>query len=194
MARTRLADFRVAVVGSSGSGKSAFAARLAQRLAIPHVELDAIAWRPGWVLLSKSDPAAFIRLVQDAAAADSWVADGNYSLVQPLILARATHLVWLDYGRSVIMPRVLKRSFLRALSPRELWPGTGNREDFRRWLRPDHPIRWTWDNHARVRARYAATFADPARAQLTKHRLARPRDAARLLARLTAGQAAADCG
>src|SRR5688500_8069937 len=105
---------RVAVVGSSGSGKSTFARRLGEAAAIPHFELDAINWQPGWRDLTTHDLATFIARVEEVAAGEAWVTDGNYSKVLPRILARATDVVWLDYDRSVIMPRVLKRSFIRS--------------------------------------------------------------------------------
>lgn len=40
---------RVSVIGISGSGKSTVVRRLPERLDVPHVELDALFWRPGWV-------------------------------------------------------------------------------------------------------------------------------------------------
>src|SRR4051812_29924119 len=175
---------RVAVMGSSGSGKSTFARKLAAALGAPHTELDAINWRPGWVDLSKTDPAEFVRQVEATVAADSWVTDGNYSAVRPTILRRATHLVWLDYERSVIMPRVIRRSFARAMDKRELWPGTGNVEQFRNWLKKDHPIRWAWDTFNRRREGYEQMFADPKLARLSLPRLRHPREADPLIARL----------
>ena len=39
---------RVRVVGNSGSGKTTFGRALAQRLGVPHVELDAVLWDAGW--------------------------------------------------------------------------------------------------------------------------------------------------
>lgn len=39
---------RVAIVGSSGSGKTWLASRLAGELDVAHVELDAIHHGPGW--------------------------------------------------------------------------------------------------------------------------------------------------
>jgi adenylate kinase family enzyme len=40
---------RVAVVGTSCAGKTTFAAALAGKLQVPHIELDALHWRAGWV-------------------------------------------------------------------------------------------------------------------------------------------------
>ena len=115
--------------------------------------------------LNQHDPDEFRRRVAEAVAADAWVSCGNYSKVRPLVLARATHLVWLDYPKPIVMGRVLRRSFVRAITKRELWPGTGNTEPFSRWLDPDHPIRWAWDTYARRKRDYAAMFGDPALAQ-----------------------------
>lgn len=175
---------RVAVVGTSGSGKSTFARRLAARLGAPHIELDAINWQAGWRDLNSHDLAEFRRRVAAAVAPDRWVSDGNYSQVRDLVLARATHLVWLDYPRLTTVRRVVWRSLRRAVSGQELWPGTGNREDFRRWLDKEHPIRWAWDTYRRRRADYAALFAAAETAHLHKLRLRHPREAQPLLERL----------
>jgi adenylate kinase family enzyme len=177
---------RVVVVGASGSGKSTFARRLAAAIGAPHFELDAINWQAGWRDLNTHDPEEFARRVESAAAADAWVTDGNYSKVRQLLWPRATGFVWLDYARPVIMRRVLWRSFTRAAGGKELWPGTGNKENFARWLDKEHPIRWAWDTWARNRARYAETFAQPEFSQVPVHRLRHPREAAPLIVRLAA--------
>jgi adenylate kinase family enzyme len=176
---------RISVQGTSGSGKTTLARRLAASLCVPHVELDAINWQPGWRGLNEDDPAEFAARVGRALDAESWVCDGNYrGAVGPLILARATDVVILDYDRAVVMRRVIWRSFRRALLRAELWPGTGNRERFRSWLDPGHPIRWAWDTHARRRARFAEMAADPALAHIRFHRLARPAEAKVLVRQL----------
>lgn len=180
---------RVSVIGTSGSGKTTFAGRLAVALGAAHVDLDAINWQADWKDLNVHDPDEFRRRVAEAVAADRWVSCGNYSKVRPLVLARATHVVWLDYPKPVVMWRVLKRSFTRAWTGDELWPGTGNRETFRRWLDPEHPIRWAWDTYARRKRDYSAMFEDPALAGLEKHRVQRPWEAAALIAELSSSPA-----
>ena len=170
-----LSGRRIAVLGNSGSGKSTLARALAARLDIPHVELDALNWQADWRGLSTDAPEEWARVVGEAIAGEAWVTDGNYSKGSlPQILPRATDIICLDYSRAVIMGRVLRRSFLRAWSGRELWPGTGNREDFRRWLRKDHPIRWTWDTHLSANAKREGYWADPALAGARKHRFKTP--------------------
>ncbi|HSV02663.1 MAG TPA: AAA family ATPase, partial [Phenylobacterium sp.] len=177
---------RIVVVGSSGSGKSTFARRLAAACDLKRIELDALNWGPNWLNRAADEPEEFQRRVDEATAGERWVTDGNYRLAIQRTLPKATHLVWLDYSRWVIMPRVIRRSFLRAVDRRELWPGTGNTEQFRRWLDKDHPIRWAWDTYERRRRQYELMFADPGLDRLEKHRLGRPREAGQLISRLAA--------
>src|SRR6516225_11196739 len=105
---------RIDVVGTSGSGKTTLARALAAQLALPHIELDAVNWQAGWRDLSRTDPDEFIRRVTRAVAAEAWVVDGNYGLVREFVWRRATHLIWLDYDRPVIMCRVIGRSLAGA--------------------------------------------------------------------------------
>ncbi len=178
---------RISVTGTSGSGKTTFSEDLSNALGAPHVDLDAINWQPDWYDLSKKEPEEFKRRVQQAVQADAWVASGNYSIVRPFILARATHIVWLDYPKRIVMRRVIQRSFARAIEGHELWPGTGNKETFARWRDKDHPIRWAWDTYRRRRERTLAEFADPALAHIERIRLSHPRQAQPLIRAL--GQA-----
>jgi adenylate kinase family enzyme len=175
---------RVSVIGTSGSGKTTMARRLGEALDLPTIELDAINWQAGWRDLNTFDPETFVRRVEEALAADRWVTDGNYSRVRPLVMARATHVVWLDYPKAVVMARVLRRSVMRSLTRAELWPGTGNVEDWRRWLDPDHPIRWAWDTFSARRARYEAMLEDPTHAHLQVLRLRSPKQAEPAIQRL----------
>jgi adenylate kinase family enzyme len=149
---------RIAVVGTSGSGKTTFAAQLADRLGLPHVELDALFWEPGWV---EPDLATFRARVSEAIAPDGWVLDGNYSRVRDLYLARADTIVWLDLPLWVCLWRVARRAFARAHSREELW-GSGNRESWRKLLSRDSLVWWVIRTHNQRRRENEARFTDPA--------------------------------
>jgi len=173
---------RIAVVGTSGSGKTTLARALAAQLALPYVELDAVNWQAGWRDLSRNDPDEFVRRVTLAVAADAWVVDGNYGLVRDFVWRRATHLVWLDYDRTIIMYRVIRRSLVRATLRTEMW--AGNRERWLHMLRPSHPIRWAWSTWERRRREYEERIGRSDYAHLVVLRLRRPRDAEGLLRQL----------
>ena len=175
---------RVSVIGISGSGKTTFAENLAKAAGVRPIDLDAISWQPNWIDLNSTDVEEFQRLVAAAATDAAWVCSGNYSKVQRIALARATHLVWLDYPHWFVMARVLRRSFLRAWMGDELWPNTGNRERFSRWLDKGHPIRWTWDNYADRKERFGALMADPALSHLERIHVTKPRNTEGLIQRL----------
>ena len=173
---------RIVVIGTSGSGKTTLAVRIARALELPFIELDSLHWGPNWLALSETDPDEFARRVRNAIAADTWVCDGNYAMVRDLIWPRATHLIWLDYSRAVVMFRVVKRSLARALDRKELW--AGNRESWRRMFRASHPIRFAWRTWRERRARFAYLLSDAQYRHLVVLRLRRPREAASILARL----------
>jgi adenylate kinase family enzyme len=177
-----MAGRRIAVVGTSGSGKSVLARRIGAVLGLPVIELDAINWQPGWIGLNAHDPTLFVEEVRRAIAGDDWVCDGNYGVVRSMIMARMTDLVWLDYARSLVMARVIRRSFARALGRREIWPGTGNIERMAMWADPEHPIRWAWSTHASRKALYG-TLASTLPASVRLHHLRNPDDAEELITR-----------
>lgn len=167
---------RVSVVGSSGSGKTTLGRAAASRLDVPFIELDSIFHQPGWTELPDDEFRARVAAV---VSGDAWVVDGNYAVVRPLVLDRATTVVWLDYSRALVMSRVIRRSVVRAFTRAELW--NGNRERARTWIEPVHPIRWSWSHHYRKRAEYAARFAEPRYRHLDVQRHVSPRTAERWL-------------
>jgi adenylate kinase family enzyme len=131
---------RISVIGPSGSGKSWTASRIGERLGLPHTELDAIRHGPNW---TETPDDEFRRIVRERTSGERWVVDGNYTvIVRQIIWDRATDVVWLDYPRSTVMRQVIWRSLRRAALRKELW--NGNRERFRNWVQPWHPIRWAW--------------------------------------------------
>jgi adenylate kinase family enzyme len=171
---------RVSVVGTSGSGKSMLAGRLAAALGLPYVELDGVFHQPGWQPRPVEEFRAIITI---RAAEDSWVIDGNYSAVQPIVWARADTVVWLDLAKGTVMRQVAWRTIRRAVTRQELW--NGNREplsNFLSWDPQKSVISWAWHNHAKNRARYGGAPANPGNAHLTFVHLTSHRDADRFLA------------
>jgi adenylate kinase family enzyme len=172
---------RVSVVGNSGSGKSTLARELAASLGVPHVELDSVFHQPGWEPLPEDE---FQRLVTARAGEDGWVIDGNYSVVRPIVWARADTVVWLDLPKRTVMRQVAWRTLRRAVTQQELW--NGNREpltNFLTWVPEKSIISWAWHNHAKYRTRYGTAAADPANAHLTFIRLASRGDINHFLAK-----------
>jgi DNA helicase HerA-like ATPase len=161
---------RVAVLGTTGVGKTTFARALAARLGVPHVELDALYHEAGW---KKATDPVFRQRVTDATASDGWVTDGNYSRVRNIILARADAVVLLDLPFRVVFPRVVRRTFARTLSREPLW--NGNRERLLGFADPQGPILWSIRTFRRRQREYAELFASP-RAGLTVHLLRTARE------------------
>jgi hypothetical protein len=114
-----------------------------------------------------------------AISPDAWVLDGAYGLVCDLVWRQATHLVWLDYERRVIMYRVIRRSSSRATLRTEMW--AGNRERWSHLLRPSHPIRWAWNTWHGRRRQFEERLRQNDYTHLIVLRLRRPREAKALL-------------
>lgn len=172
---------RILVVGISGCGKTVLARRLAARLGLRHVELDALRHGPGWVPRPE-----FEADVGAAVAGSGWVVDSfGYEQVRDLLWSRADTVVWLDLSRPVVMWRVLRRSAARAATRRELW--NANRERFRDWADREHPIRWAWSQHRPRRAEVAGRLADPRFGHLRAVHLRSPREVDRWLATVAGG-------
>lgn len=161
---------RIAVVGTTGSGKTTLARDLAERLGIPHVELDALHWGPNW---TEAETPAFRRDVEQALAGEAWVVDGNYSAVRDIVWSRADTIVWLDYSVGTVLSRLLMRTLRRSLGLETLW--NDNRERF--WVQfasRDSIILWMFKTHWRRRRAYAALLAEPRHAHLQWSRLQSP--------------------
>jgi len=151
---------RISVVGTSGSGKSWLANRLATKLNVPYLELDAIRHQPDWEPLPDAD---FTEEVTAFVAQGAWVVDGNYFMLvtEPVVWPAADTVIWIDLPRSVVMAQVVWRTLKRWVLREKLW--NGNRERLRDVFSRDPMrsiIRWTWTSHAVNRKRYGAAMED----------------------------------
>jgi adenylate kinase family enzyme len=138
------------VIGNTGSGKTSLSRALATKLDVPHLELDAFNWQPGWKEASHDD---FRSRVAAALETDGWVVDGNYrSRLGTYVLDRADLVVWLDLPLPTILLRVVRRT-VRRLRTRELLWGK-NVETLRgAFFRRDSLIWWAVRTHFRWRRR-----------------------------------------
>ena len=114
--------------------------------------------------------------VRAATAGDRWVADGNFSVICELLWSRATHVVWLNFGRGTVYSRMRRRTMQRLLLRTRL--SHGNRESFRlTFLSRESILRWTVATLARNRRTFNALRADPRHAHLQWTEITRPSDA-----------------
>lgn len=174
---------RIAVIGTSGSGKTTFARRIAAAIGAPQVELDGLFHGPNW---TPAPPDVFRARVSDAIAAPGWVTDGNYSsYLRDLIWPAADVLVWLDYPFRIVIWRLFLRTMRRGLRRQELW--NGNRESLRsHFFTRQSLFLWAWNTHWKHRRDWTEIFASPEMVHVRVVRVRRPRDADAWLRRLAA--------
>lgn len=146
---------RVVVVGAPGCGKSTTARMIGAALGLPYTELDSLWWDPDWTEVGAE---VFCERARPVVAQERWVVDGNYfsAGARDVIWPRADTIVWLDLPRHIAVPRVVRRSFRRALTREELW--NGNREGWN-ILRPDSIIRFAWRAWPKYGERYRELMA-----------------------------------
>jgi adenylate kinase family enzyme len=174
---------RVVVVGTSGTGKTTVASRIATTLGAPHVELDSLHWGPGW---TEAPYDEFRSRTIEATSGESWVADGNYGVVRDILWGRADTVVWLDYPLRVAFWRTLRRTVRRILTREELW--NGNREGLSALVGPDSMPLWVLKTHRRRRREYPELFASTEYSHLTVVRHGSIGETERWLAGLSASR------
>lgn len=115
---------RLVVVGTTSSGKSTLAKRLADKLGYDFIELDALHWEPNW---TEAPLEVFRGRVETATQAPAWVVAGNYRIVRDIVWSRAEAVIWLDYPFLIVLRQLTRRTFTRWWTQELLW-GT-NREN-----------------------------------------------------------------
>ena len=166
---------RVLVAGVSGSGKTTFAARIAQVTGGPHTEIDALFHGPGW-----TPRPAFLDDVREFTARERWTTEWQYSPARPLLAQRADLLVWLDFPfTTVTLPRVTSRTLRRRLRREQLWNGNVEPPLRTFFTDPEHIVRWAFRTRRNYHERIPRLAAEAP--HLTIVRLRSPREAERWL-------------
>jgi adenylate kinase family enzyme len=147
---------RTVVIGTSCSGKTSFAGKLAQLLRVQHIELDALNWLPDWKPRPNEE---FRSLVKEAVSTDEWIVDGNYSRTRDIVWSRATAVIWLNYSFPVVLSRAFSRTIRRVFDREVLY--SGNRESFRMaFLSGDSILLWVLKTYKRRRREYAQLLSE----------------------------------
>lgn len=172
---------KINVVGTSGSGKSTFARALAEVLDYPYIEMDAIFWGKDWY---EPPDEIFFSDLKTAIEAKNWVLDGNYTRTIEIKWKDVDQVIWIDYGFLRTLYQAVKRALSRAVSKKELWPGTGNRESFRRLFSKDSIVLWMLKTYHSKRTRYLSMMRDSAYDHIEFIQLRSPKEAAAFLERV----------
>ena len=107
---------RWVVIGNSGSGKSALAARVGTSLHLPIHDLDLVHWHADGRRRAGAEAQA---RVAEIAAEDAWVIEGVYGWLAEVALMRATTLVWLDLPWAECRAGLLARGLRRGMTPND---------------------------------------------------------------------------
>lgn len=156
----RLASIeRINVVGTSGSGKSTFGRRLAERLRLPFHEIDQMFWQPNWQQTPDDELIAKIQHVTDGPC---WVLDGNYTRTNAVKWKQVQLVVWLDMSFTRTLYRVTSRCIRRAIAGTEIWPGSGNYESLlQSFFTRDSIILWSIKTYRQHQRYYPEVMAAP---------------------------------
>jgi len=174
---------RVAVVGVSGSGKTTLARQISQHLGLPHVELDALYWDPGWRPASR---AIFRARAERAFQENAWVVDGNHPEVRDMIWSRADTVVWLDYELELVLWRLALRTFRRVATRELLWNGNRERSLGAHFFSRKSIFWWALSTYELRRREYPALLRAPEYAHIHAVHLRSPRSTREWLEHLPA--------
>ena len=97
---------RVAIVGSSGAGKTTLSLELSRILDLPIIHLDAEYWQPGW---TKPPSEVWFERQTELLKGERWIIDGNYGGTMASRFVAADTIIFLDFPRLLCTWRILKR-------------------------------------------------------------------------------------
>jgi adenylate kinase family enzyme len=151
---------RIIVIVTTGSGKSTLAERLASKLNLDFIELDALHWLPDWKHVSDDELRT---LVEIATRSEAWVIAGNYSVARDISWSRAEAVIWLDYSLWTIFWRLWRRTWSRWWTKELLWGTNFERlgPQFKIWSAEDSLFHWLFKTYWRRKREYPQLLALP---------------------------------
>ena len=100
---------RIVIIGNSGSGKTTMGDRLAAAYALPHLDLDSLAWESPAVRRALEESIAMIHAFVEANP--EWIVEGCYAGLVESILPFATELRFLNPGIQACVANCRARPF-----------------------------------------------------------------------------------
>lgn len=120
---------KIVVVGVSAAGKSTFSRRLAEKLQLPLILMDAIMWKPGWEYIGDED---VVRKLDLFSQQDKWIIEGYVSSdARTFLFDRADTIIYLDYSPLVCAWRYIKRWWKHRRTPRPELEGSPEKFSFK---------------------------------------------------------------
>jgi adenylate kinase family enzyme len=173
---------RIVIIGSTSSGKSTLAERLANRFNLNFIDLDALHWEPNW---TEAPLEVFRERVSSTTQVAGWVVAGNYHMVRDLIWPQAEVVIWLDYSLPRIFWQLTRRTFTRWWRNELLW-GT-NRENlwmhFKIWSE-ESLYHWLFKTYWHRKREFPVLLAQPEYQHLKLIRFEQPRETNKWLEQL----------
>lgn len=111
ISRDFVRSMRTAIIGNSGSGKTALAKALASRDSIPVLDLDSIYWEPGKVAVERPPAARMDDLHAFCERHSSWIVEGCYADLIEASLAWRPELIFLNPGLDACIANCKRRPF-----------------------------------------------------------------------------------
>ena len=141
---------KVAVIGSSGGGKSQLARAMGEILGLEIIHLDKEYWLPGWTEPPKDEWQAKVR---ELVEREAWIMDGNFGGTMETRIAAADTVVFLDLPRTVCCWRIIKRwlTYHRDTRP-DMADGCDEKFDLKF-------LKWVWGFPKRSRPRVLERLA-----------------------------------
>jgi len=158
------------VIGCAGSGKSTLARQLADQTGLPLVERDG---------LGVEGSAGYLSAIAEMVARPRWILDGAPYYADELVYSAADTVVFLDYPKTVVLWRVLRRTARVEVLRRPV--GAHRPQGLSALGDPEHPVRWAWTSHADRHREGLALMARPDLVQAEILRFTRPAMARRWL-------------
>ncbi len=97
---------KIIVVGCSGSGKSWFSKKLAEKTGYKLIHLDNEFWKPDWVQTPRDE---WIIRQKELIEEKQWIIDGNYNGTLELRFTASDLIVFLDINRYICILSALMR-------------------------------------------------------------------------------------